>query len=290
MGIFTTPAPPKVVSGIVGEFAFADVAVDGAFQVIGGEAGVAHGAGFHQALTGAVGVFAAHRAGDDLLEIHLHGLEEMLGQIAAVEADGLVGIVAVVVVPIEQRAGSLAGELQRVHADHAAISTSQALDIRFSLIMLITVQGTTPKNSSSDVQHWMALIETSVCSIQVSITVPSFAIFISASAGTWSVETYFLMAASFSFGFGILHAVDAAEDLGEVDGLDRNPAGFEQFLAIAHGVEGGRARADGADAEAAQAAHYAADLRRTSSGRRRRFRNPAPRCGAWSANKECHIA
>jgi hypothetical protein len=46
-----------------------------------------------------------------------------------------------------------------------AISTSQALDMRFSLIMLMTVQGTTPKNSSSEVQHWMAEMETWVCCI-----------------------------------------------------------------------------------------------------------------------------
>ena len=45
------------------------------------------------------------------------------------------------------------------------ISTSQALDIRFSLIILITVQGTTPKYSSSDVQHCTALKATSVCAI-----------------------------------------------------------------------------------------------------------------------------
>ena len=64
------------------------------------------------------------------------------------------------------------------------MSTSQALDIRFSLIMLMTVQGTTPKNSSSEVQHWMALMATWVCSIQVSITAPSLAIFMRASMGT----------------------------------------------------------------------------------------------------------
>jgi hypothetical protein len=36
------------------------------------------------------------------------------------EADRLVGIVAVVVVPVEQRAGRFRGQLQGVHADHAA--------------------------------------------------------------------------------------------------------------------------------------------------------------------------
>ena len=37
-----------------------------------------------------------------------------------------------------------------------ATSTSQALGSRFSLIMLITVQGTTPKYSSIAVQHCTA--------------------------------------------------------------------------------------------------------------------------------------
>ena len=43
------------------------------------------------------------------------------------------------------------------------MSASQALASRSLLIMLITVQGTTPKNSSIDVQHWIALTLTSAC-------------------------------------------------------------------------------------------------------------------------------
>ena len=69
------------------------------------------------------------------------------------------------------------------------ISTSQALDMRFSLIMLMTVQGTTPKNSSSDVQHCTALMATSVSAIQPSMTAPSLAILSKAGAGTPSVGT-----------------------------------------------------------------------------------------------------
>ena len=38
--------------------------------------------------------------------------------------------------------------------------------------MLMTVQGTTPKYSSIEVQHCTALIVTSVCFIQSSITAP----------------------------------------------------------------------------------------------------------------------
>src|SRR5487761_1245695 len=75
-------------------------------------------------------------------------------------------------------------------------STSQADGIRFSLIMLIMVQGTTPKYSSRDVQHCTALIVVCVCCIHCSITQPSLAIFINAGSGTEAVFTFFLMAAS----------------------------------------------------------------------------------------------
>src|ERR1039457_2019068 len=79
---------------IVGELALSHVAIDAAFQIVGGEAREAHVAGFHQALAGAVGVLAAHGAGDDLLEVHLDALEEVLRKVAAMEAAGLVRIVA----------------------------------------------------------------------------------------------------------------------------------------------------------------------------------------------------
>ena len=46
------------------------------------------------------------------------------------------------------------------------MSTSQALESRSLLIMLMTVQGTTPKYSSIDVQHWTALMSSSSRFIQ----------------------------------------------------------------------------------------------------------------------------
>ena len=62
--------------------------------------------------------------------------------------------------------------------------------------MLMMVQGTTPKNSSIDVQHCTALTVTLVCFIHPSITAPSLAILSSAPSGIPEVLTYFLMAAS----------------------------------------------------------------------------------------------
>ena len=76
------------------------------------------------------------------------------------------------------------------------MSTSQALESRLSLIMLMTVHGTTPRYSSIEVQHCTALMATSVAAIQWSTTAPSLAIFISAAAGTPLESTYFLIAAS----------------------------------------------------------------------------------------------
>ena len=85
--------------------------------------------------------------------------------------------------------------------------------------MLITVQGTTPKYSSIEVQHCTALIVISVCVIQPSITAPSLAIFISAASGTLLGRTYFLIAASFACAaiVVVLHAIDAAEDFRKID-------------------------------------------------------------------------
>src|SRR4051794_6914343 len=95
------------LQGIVGEVALADVAPHLAFAVISGEARIAHRRSLHTADAGAEGVLLTDGAGDDLLEVHADVLEEVLGQVAAVEADSLVRIAAVVVIPIEQCAWRL---------------------------------------------------------------------------------------------------------------------------------------------------------------------------------------
>ena len=64
------------------------------------------------------------------------------------------------------------------------MSTSQALGIKRSLIMLISVQTLTPKLRWSEVQHWMAVASRSFSSIHSSITTPSFAICTSDGGGT----------------------------------------------------------------------------------------------------------
>ena len=62
-------------------------------------------------------------------------------------------------------------------------STSQALGSNWSLIMLITVQGTTPKYSSIEVQHCRAEMVASTSFIHCSMTAASLAILSSAAAG-----------------------------------------------------------------------------------------------------------
>ena len=97
----------KGFKGIFGESAFADVAGDFAFAVIGGKPGEAHRAAFHASHDGAEGILFANGSSDDLLEVHAEVLEKMFRQVAAVEAHGFVRIVGIVVVPIQQSAGRL---------------------------------------------------------------------------------------------------------------------------------------------------------------------------------------
>ena len=211
------------------------------------------------------------------------------------EADRLVGIVAVVVVPVEQRARRLLTPAP-AHTCRSTpqTSTSQALGIRLLLIMLITVQGTTPKYSSIEVQHCTALMCTSVSRIQPSTTAPSFAILISASSGTPSVGTYALISSQLRRArpdrCRFMRSM-RPEDLGEVDRLHRDAARFQDLLAVADGVEGGGPRADGADARLAAVpcttrqtpANHSKILREVGPSR-------APRCAAWSASTECRTA
>ena len=55
-------------------------------------------------------------------------------------------------------------------------STSQALGMNFSLIMLMSVQTLQPKFCCTEVQHWMAVASSALASIQSVSTTPSLAI------------------------------------------------------------------------------------------------------------------
>src|SRR5690242_4948404 len=104
---------------IVGKISFADIAANSSFTIVGRDADKTHRTGLDSAHAGAKSVFLADGTGDDLLKIHADILEEMLGKIAAMETNGLVRIVRVIVIPVEQRARSFGRQPQRVHANHS---------------------------------------------------------------------------------------------------------------------------------------------------------------------------
>src|SRR6202451_3885568 len=97
----------KGIQSVAGKFTFPHITANPPRRVIGGEARVTHRSGLHAAYHGAECIFLAHGPGNDLLKIHWEVLEKMLRQIAAMETHSLVGIVAVIVIPVEQGAGSL---------------------------------------------------------------------------------------------------------------------------------------------------------------------------------------
>src|SRR5580704_487969 len=89
------------LEGIVGELAWPGIAANDAAAIVGGVPCKGHRSGFHFAHAGAESVLLTHGAGNDLLVVHPDILEEMFGQVGAMEADALVGIAAVIVVPVE---------------------------------------------------------------------------------------------------------------------------------------------------------------------------------------------
>src|ERR1700683_1752794 len=78
------------------------------------------------------------------------------------------------------------------------ISVSQALGSRLLDIMLMMVQGTTPKNSCIAVQHWTEVPASSLFFIHSSTTTPNFAILTSDGFGVLLLFTYLWMFSSFS--------------------------------------------------------------------------------------------
>src|ERR1700743_2146042 len=91
----------KGLERIVGESTLADIAGDLSSKGVGRKEREAHRPGLYPAVERSMGVLLADRPGDNLLKVHLHAfVEEMLRQVGAVEADSLIGIVSIVVVPI----------------------------------------------------------------------------------------------------------------------------------------------------------------------------------------------
>src|ERR1700730_7748441 len=117
---FDHPSTAKRLQRIVGKSAASYVSANLPRRIVRRKASKAHCAGLHLADTGTKSIFLANGAGDNRLVIHVHFLKEMLRQVAAMEAHGLVRMIAVVVVPIKQGAGSFGGQLQGMHAEYPA--------------------------------------------------------------------------------------------------------------------------------------------------------------------------
>src|SRR5260370_23968334 len=83
----------KSLQRIVGKRTFADIAANLSLAIIRRNARKTHRAGLHSPHAFAKRIFLAYCPGNDPLEIHAHILEEMLGKIAAVETNGLVGVI-----------------------------------------------------------------------------------------------------------------------------------------------------------------------------------------------------
>ena len=101
--------------------------------------------------------------------------------------------------------------------------------------------------------------------------------------------TYALIGASFvcTPSSIVLEALDAAEDIGQVDGLGGDAARLQQFLAVADSIESGGPGADGSRRAGGAARWPRGRPPRTSRDRRGSRRNRPLRCAAWSANTGC---
>ena len=135
--------------------------------------------------------------------------------------------------------------------------------------MLMTVQGTTPRFSSSEVQHCTALMATSVSRhpvIDHGAELGHFQQRRLRERLRWK-RTSGWTAAWLRRRSSFFHACDATKNFREIEGLDGDAAGFENLFAVAHGVERRGPRADSADAQVAQAVHDSADAERTIRGR-----------------------
>src|SRR5215469_3939785 len=246
---------------VVGETAAAGVSTNRAGRVVRGETRETHRAGFDTADAGAEGVLFANRARDDLLEIHAHVLEKVFRQIAAMEAHRLVGVGTVIVIPIEERTGGFRGELQGVHAEHAA-------DVDLAGAGKQRVAHHAHQGARDDPE---ILFKRSPALYRADLHVRGFHPLVDdrtelghfqqcrlGNPGGRDVPFNRLQFLRRRF-VVILHTVDTAEHFGKIERFHGNAAAFEQFFAVTHGVECRGARADRADAQVAQAFDNAAN-------------------------------
>ena len=178
------------------------------------------------------------------------------------EAHRLVRIVAVIVVPVEQRARRLRGQLQRVHAHHAA---PHPLRRRWNQVLAHHAHHRARHHAEIFFQRSPALHRAdrqfaSRC-IQPSITAPSLAILISAAFGNAARSDILLDRRQLGFVIAVVILQPAMRprisDRSMVS--TEMPLRLQQLFAVAHGVKCCRPSANRADAQVAQSTHHAAD-------------------------------
>src|SRR6266550_4485311 len=120
MGNFNHTRATEGVQWVIRELAVADVASYPPGSVIGREAGKAHLLRLNKSNTRTESVFFTHGAGDNFLEVHFDGTEEVLRKIRAMEAHRLIGIRSVVVIPVKKCGWRLRSQPKSVHPENAA--------------------------------------------------------------------------------------------------------------------------------------------------------------------------
>src|SRR6266568_3798336 len=253
-------AAAKSLQRIVGELTFADIAADFPFAIIRRNAYKPHRAGLHSPYACAKRIFLAYCPGNDLLEIHAHILEEMLGKIAAVETNGLVGIIRVVVIPVQQRAGSFGSQLKRMHAYYAGNIDFASAGHAFVAHHAHHRAGHDPEifferspalNGTDDhfgilhpaIDHGAQLGHLEKGGVRNAL---------SGNVPPDGLELFL------RDGVVVFHARDTPKNFREINGLDGDAVGFEDLFTVPHGIECRRPRANRADAQPAQAFHNAA--------------------------------
>ena len=239
---------------VVRETAFADIGFDLTQLVVGGDAREGEGTRRDLPAKGAVGVVLANGAGDDVLVLHLCAAEEGLGQVGAMEQDALVGIRAEVIVPVEQGGRGTAGGLEGDHADETA-------DIRFAGGGDEFLGEHTHHGAGDDaVKFFQSAPALQANAAQLLILDPV----IHADTQLSHLEEVFFgdsghisiflerVQLGFDFRFLVFHAANPAEEFGEVQCFHRYTAGFQQFFAVADGVESRRTGTESAHAEVFQ--------------------------------------
>src|SRR6185437_11576199 len=234
---------------IVRESPAADVAADASAAIVSRETRVRHRVRLYLAHDRAVRILPSHGAGYDRLIVHLHVFEKRLRQIAAVEAYGLVWIIPVLVVPIQESARRTGRECKRVHADGAA-------HVHLACTGKVHVAHHAHDRAwhhAEELFHRGPALDCAyrhVCFVHPAVDHETQLGHLHECFGRDAVRRDVgldLLEFRANVRVVVREAVDASENLGQIDWLDGDPRGLEYLLAEPDRLERGRSSADRAD-------------------------------------------